>query len=274
MRRKASWWVIMWGVLAVLGLAWASSVRSVYAQCGTGSSSCNTCHETQKQAPVLGNAPWHGDQHSAFDCTTCHLGSKTAADQATAHKGLLVKLADQAVSCKTCHAADWQPKMMSYAAILASGGGKSPAPSDPLGGYLGSNPAGPSPTSPSANSTPSTSMDPVRNWILIGAILVISLGGGSYIVQNERKLRSRKSPGNIPTQAGEAGPAFDLPPHLAGLLPNLKELSPQGMEALGVLLEDPSQAEKLFLALAQMDEDTYRRICDQLRRGKPVQTGR
>src|SRR5688572_16953692 len=53
---------------------------SAKAQCGTSASSCQSCHEVQKQDPVNTEGDWH-IQHSFGDfCEFCHGGNVTATE--------------------------------------------------------------------------------------------------------------------------------------------------------------------------------------------------
>lgn len=250
------------GSLAVMGMVWFGSVQRASAQCGTGGSACKTCHETQKELPVSGNAAWHSGEHASFDCSSCHGGVKGGADKAAAHTGIVTRLADQQSACQTCHTDDWQPKLAAYtAAIAAHPGGSTTSPGS-------SSPSSQAPGSPSAAKG-----SPLGNWILIGVILTVSGGGGSYVYLNERKLRSQAAPdGSIP-QAPAPAPDVETDPSLAALQGRLSGLSADGLDALDILLDDPARAEQVFLSLAEMDEAEYRRFCAELRRTHPPEDG-
>ncbi|HEX9012185.1 MAG TPA: hypothetical protein VF813_01670 [Anaerolineaceae bacterium] len=120
------------------------------------------------------------------------------------------------------------------------------AASDPLGRFLGISPSSVNPggTAQPTNSGENPSANAVTG-LFIAALLV---GGGGYVLSNER----RKARAGIPAAA-----AANLSDR--SQLANISELSSDGREALDALLEDPDQAEELFLALIDLDLDSLKK---------------
>lgn len=121
--------------------------------------------------------------------------------------------------------------------VTAPPAGRSSAPTDPLGAFLGTGPA-------SSGQSGSPGENPLANGVvgLVAAALIA--GGGGYVLANERRKQSLAARG----LSGAAGAA----------LPGLAQLSPDGLEALDAILEDPQQAAELFLALVDLDLETLK----------------
>ncbi|MCL4559427.1 MAG: hypothetical protein M1281_02285 [Chloroflexi bacterium] len=259
--------ILSLGFAVALSLAWFGSASTASAQCGTTPSTCKTCHETQKQAPVSTLGVWHSD-HASFDyCALCHGGDKIAVDASAAHNGVTVKLNDMQAACTTCHTGDAQMRLQGYAAALGvslENGPPSAAPTrSGVGAFLGVNSSGvseptPTPVALAAPADPGPNV--LGNTILVLIIAAVLIGGGGYIYWNER--RNRRMGEQADNASVEALPV-DLkgyPKEVAELAPGLARLSPEGLKALRELLEDPAQAEELFLSLAELDIDLLKRV--------------
>jgi len=92
-------WVSGLALLLVL-----SADRAAHAQCSSNASSCLTCHEVQRQRPVLdAGAPWHRDHGFGDLCASCHAGASDEPTLAGAHLGVRSPRADPASTCGSCH---------------------------------------------------------------------------------------------------------------------------------------------------------------------------
>jgi hypothetical protein len=126
----------------------------------------------------------------------------------------------------------------------------------PLSGFLGTNPAGPAQIA-GRDSPPGSGENPAANGIvgLFAAALIV--GGGGFVLSNERRKQSL-------AQRGLSGAA--QPAERAAALPGLVGLTPQGLEALDAILEDPQQAEEIFLTLVDLDLDHLKALSPTCRK--------
>ena len=120
--------------------------------------------------PVLaGPSPWHRDHAFADFCAVCHGGDPQAADEPTAHLGLVSPLADVNTTCGPCHA-DASQLATRYAA----------QPENP----------------PRSAHAPQLAAQTPRvvwaNVALASLVLIVGGGGAAYVVRNERRLRGGK----------------------------------------------------------------------------------
>ncbi|MBP9088883.1 MAG: hypothetical protein KBG15_22355, partial [Kofleriaceae bacterium] len=67
---------------------------------------------------LQGTQIWHVDHGFGDLCSACHGGDPGAALQDQAHLGLRMPLADPAVSCAGCHAADAAQRAERYRAVI------------------------------------------------------------------------------------------------------------------------------------------------------------
>ncbi len=185
--------------VAVLVLVFALQLTApVSAQCKEPST-CKTCHEVQGQFSVRDQGDWHS-QHAAFDfCAVCHSGNRKAKDAATAHTGMYLTLSEMSGTCQNCHAADLEDCLNSYAsqlgvdAITTLNAAKAANPNAALSQYLGAqtsvNPK-PKPAASTADAPPAEANTAnTGNRILAAFLLVGTLGGGGFVLWNERRLR-------------------------------------------------------------------------------------
>ena len=201
-------------LLITVGLALALAVwlalpqPKASAQCGRGASSCKTCHEIQGKLRVNTKGEWH-TQHSFGDfCVFCHGGDTKAKDKAQAHKGMAGPLDDVNAACATCHSEDCTSRADRYAKILGvtvgiGGGTSAPRGPTPLLPFVprvagvGDSPSpfdmqAPSPFASSSTAPVNQEPDsPGVNWgnVALAAIaLALLLGGGGFVLWNERQL--------------------------------------------------------------------------------------
>ena len=187
--------------LVILAIFLIQPAQSVSAQC-KDPSSCRTCHEVQGQNSVKASGAWHS-QHAAYDfCAVCHGGDKKATDKAVAHTGMVLKLEGMTEGCRSCHAADLDTRYSSYASLLGAGtlsptvkNGNNQA----LSNFLGAKSADIAQVAPADSATDSTVESAVPktnsgNIILSALLLALVIGGGGYVVWNERRLSTRRNP--------------------------------------------------------------------------------
>src|SRR3990172_12048592 len=231
------------GVLLLAGGVALSTPSPAAAQCGSQSSSCENCHEVQAQMPVNGNGDWHVSHAFGDFCEFCHAGNVQATDAETAHQGMVEPLADPASSCGACH-----PREVADLAIVYG---------TALGIQVGSVADGPPAAAPTAAPTPTeptlaaavaatpSSADMVdynaqyaetvegkqpgqTGYVILGALVaLIVIGGGCYMVWNERRRRrSAASPAVTPTPpSGTPAPAAATGGNSPHLIPILSPLS-------------------------------------------------
>lgn len=139
-------WILSLSFLGVFIALLASSylfepIKTAEAACGASTSSCQTCHEDQGEAPVSKNGDWHV-QHAFGDfCQACHLGESTAEEKSAAHEGMILKpLSQPDQSCATCHPADLDVRVTKYSenssatsTKATSNGAQSSGQSAPIG---------------------------------------------------------------------------------------------------------------------------------------------
>jgi hypothetical protein len=255
------------------------------AQCGSQASSCKNCHEVQAQDPVNNDGTgWHQSHAFGDFCEFCHAGNVQATDKDAAHTGMVAPLADVQASCGSCHAQDLDARAKVYATALGvdygKGGGGATGSGQPSGGAA--------PTAQpetSATSTSSTSSSVVVNeanvidysarydqtksgglnvnWgdVIVGVlIVVVVVGGGSFVYWNERRLR-----GAVPARPAPKAVAVPVdisayPPEVVALIPQIAQLNPKGLFALKRMLEDPEDASELLHSLSRLDPELVRRI--------------
>ncbi|HSQ62030.1 MAG TPA: hypothetical protein VLM85_02405 [Polyangiaceae bacterium] len=162
-----------YGLVAAAWLLFAPLQAS--AQCGAGLSQCRDCHEVRGEKPVqAGPSAWHRDHAFADFCAACHGGDPQACDEAAAHVGLVAPLADVQATCGPCHGVSAQNFAQVYLAA-----------------------ARPTPREPVAPKAPARGRGVAwANLVLATLVLVLGGGGATYVVRNERRLRSVKSSGD------------------------------------------------------------------------------
>lgn len=103
------------------------------ARAQSGESSCRTCHEVQGENPVGDTGEWHRQHNVADMCSVCHAGNAQAADQGTAHVGVIKNPLDKAAStCSTCHPEDYAARVEQYAVLMSPAATATLAPTPSL----------------------------------------------------------------------------------------------------------------------------------------------
>jgi hypothetical protein len=262
----------------------------------------------QAQDPVNTEGEWHVSHAFGDFCEFCHGGNVQATDKGAAHTAMVAPLSDVQFACASCHPNDYGDLAQGYAVALgvtvdvsASAGGGAPS-----GGAVEA--AAPEEAAPALGaSAEMPAVQPVGvvdfnqrydaaqsggpvNWgnvitaFLLGLMLV---GGGAFVVWNERRLR-RTAPAQLALAAATpsvavaasapavaARPAsrpvtpsptpsapavsdrsasgdVSLRPEIAELLPALQALEPRSLKALKKILNDPAGGD-LLATVARID---------------------
>jgi hypothetical protein len=251
-------------LLITVGIFLLLPAQPVSAQCGSQTSSCKNCHETQTKDPVNNDGTaWHTSHAFGDFCYLCHAGNNTATDKTAAHTGLVDPLKDISASCKSCHAADYQAKAQLYATTLGVTIGSSavaptqaasqPAASTTPAAAAGSASA-PAAAVPAANMVDYTrrynesvlGQKPVNvgNVILIVMIAAMLVGGGYFVLRREHWIKvsfeeTKQIEGSYPAD-------------VVDLVPALEKLNPGARKNLGQILSKPATAAELFALVTKL----------------------
>jgi cytochrome c553 len=281
---RARIWIPIAIGLLILASAFVISVPSADAQCGSQASSCKNCHEVQGQDPVNDSGDWHVSHAFGDFCEFCHAGNVQAVEADTAHVGMVDPLSDVQASCAACHPSDTQKKAEVYAAALGvevgTGNSGGTSSGDTSGGGSGGDEASPGTTIDS--SPPEIVMDDLVDFnqrydetvlgvrdihwgnVILGVMIaVVAMGGGGFVIWNERRLRAAaESVSDEETKPAEAAVATieGVSPEVSALIPQLEALNPLGRKALAKLLENPDVASDLLFRLSRLDPDLIRQI--------------
>ena len=265
------------GVLLLTGALVLLSPSTAEAQCGSQASSCKNCHEVQGQLSVNAAGDWHISHAFGDFCEFCHAGNVQASEAELAHQGMVEPLADPAASCSACHPDDARDLAIVYGGALGvdvGAGASQPPASAPAEAATPTSQAGPAGDSSAAAAPDLIDYDalyaetveggePISTGNLILGILiaVLVLGGGGYVVWNERKRRLEASPR---IESGEPEPegAMSTPAATvlaaSPLLQAISALDPLGRRALEKLLRDPQAASDLLQRLSRLDPEMLR----------------
>jgi hypothetical protein len=247
------------GAALLTGFILLITASKTSAQCGSQASSCKNCHEVQGEDPVNNDGTaWHTSHAFGDFCYICHGGNNQATDENEAHTGMVSPLSDIQASCMQCHPNDLQERAQVYAnALGVTIGAGSSTPSSgataPITQTAGTT------TSPSVLTGAELAVDdpnlvdytqryneivlgkkPV-NWgnvILIGLIGVVAIGGGGFVIMNEKLVKL--SFGDTKKVQGE------YPADAVDMLPNISRVSPAGRKTLSRVLENPKKAGKVL----------------------------
>jgi len=282
------------GALLLVAAVLLYPSASVKAQCGSQASSCKNCHEVQGKDPVNADGTgWH-ESHAFGDfCYICHAGNSQSMDESAAHSGMVPPLSDIQAACQTCHPDDMGELAQVYAGTLGVTVGEGGAPEQPAGsdpGDTGESTGETSGESAVPESEPmegSTSLvtgaddvvdyqqrydevvtgtRPVNVGNVIAATLIVALvlGGGAFVIYNERKrgdLPIFRKKAETPALTVEELPVIEgVPVEVAALLPQIAKLNPKGLHALQRLLENPEAASELFHSLSRLDPELVTRV--------------
>jgi len=262
--KKITIMMVTAGILLILATGiWLASAQPVLAQCGSQASSCKNCHETQGQDPVNNDGTaWHS-QHAFGDfCYLCHGGNNQSTDKVTAHTGMVAPLTDINTSCKSCHPADTLAKAQIYATTLGVQVGADTGSSgsgQPATEATATPPAGTSANTQGAFAAPADSANLVdyvkqynqtangrtpTNWgniILIVMALALFLGGGLFIILNEKLVKVRFKVSFGDTRKVPSEKSGEYPADVVDMLPAMTRLNPNGRNALKNILDEPEK---------------------------------
>jgi hypothetical protein len=250
-------WILMLmtlGALLVIATGlWLATAQPVGAQCGSAASSCKNCHEVQGEMPVnTDGTGWHQSHAFGDFCYICHAGNNQAEDKVAAHTGMVAPLSDVQAACQQCHFTDLEARAQVYASLLGVEvgiGTGAVEPSAPVEAGTGSAP----PVTTVLDVDDPNLVDYVQryneivlgkkpvNWgnvILIGMIAMLAVGGGAFVIHNEKLVKvtfgeTKKVEGEYPAEVIE-------------MLPALARLNPKMRKSLKDLLEDPKKMQKAF----------------------------
>lgn len=261
-RKKLYITMVTIGVLLVIATSiWLASAQPVSAQCGSSASSCKNCHEVQGELPVNSDGTaWHQSHAFGDFCYICHAGNSQATDKVEAHTGLVDPLSDIQASCMQCHPDDLQDRAQVYATALGveigSGGGTSEpaATSVPVAdATIAGGTASSVPVTTVIDLDDPNLVDYVQryneivlgekpvNWgnvILIAMIAMLLVGGGGFVVMNEKLVKV--SFGDMKKVEAE------YPADVVDMLPSLAGLKPQARKSLKNILGNPAKTEKVL----------------------------
>ncbi len=260
-RKDRSVWVIAVGVFLVLVSATSlMSVTPASAQCGSQASSCKNCHEVQGGMPVNSDGTaWHQSHAFGDFCYICHAGNNQATDKAEAHTGMESPLSDVKASCMQCHPSDLDERAQVYATTLGvevgSGGGASAASASDAGSVapVSGDAAVSAPVTTELDVNDPNLVDYVQNYdeivlgkkpfnlgntLLLTLIGLVTIGGGGYVVLNEKLVNvtfgdTKKADGEYPAD-------------VVDMLPGIAGLKSKSRKSLNSILQDPQKSEKVL----------------------------
>ena len=263
--RKLSFWLITAGILflVITGIFCMLPAQRVSAQCGSQTSSCKNCHETQAQDPVNNDGTtWH-TQHAFGDfCYLCHAGNNQATDKTAAHAGMVDPLSDVVASCQSCHPKDFEAKVQIYATTLGVKiGSGTAAPTTAGQPPAASNAAATAaPAAVQAAVVPAANMvdysqrydevalgkQPVNvgNIILIVVLAVIVIGGGYFVARREGWIKVSFQETKV-IQGSYLADVVDM-------IPELARLKPAARKDLHRILSKPATAAELFALVTKL----------------------
>ncbi len=247
-------------------LALLAPFRQAEAQCGSSASSCRSCHEVQKMAPINTKGAWHSAHAFGDFCAFCHSGNTKSKDKSAAHAGMVEPLSDVKGACQSCHPNDFMDRAKKYASVLGKTiGTGTPAANSPVTG------SAEKPVNVSFGPVPPTGgtmidlnriyagLDQPRpnvvgNAILVVLILMVALLFAGLVVYYEkpiprfiaafRKLLAMPAP---QLESGGTRPA------MASLIPLLESSDPETLRALTQVLSDRENGSRVLKALSNLD---------------------
>jgi hypothetical protein len=259
-QKRTFLFILIGGLILMLGSGlWLVTATPVSAQCGSQASSCKNCHEVQGQKPVNNDGTaWHTSHAFGDFCYICHAGNQQATDKDASHQGMVNPLSDIKASCQQCHATDLETRAQVYATTLGvtlAAGAVTPNQAASTQSGTSQQPA----STPSAPASAEINFDDPNlvdytaryneivlgqtpiNWgnvILIAMIVMIAVGGGLFVIYNEKLVK---------VSFGDTKPVGgDYPADVVDMLPSLKSLKPATRQSLKRMLDNPRKTEKVF----------------------------
>ena len=241
-------------------LALIAPLRQAEAQCGSSASSCRSCHEVQKMAPVNTKGAWHTAHAFGDFCAFCHSGNTKSKEKSAAHAGMVEPLSDVKGACQSCHPNDFMDRAKKYAAVLGKpiGTGTPAAKSEkPVNVSFG-------PVPPTGGTIIDLNRiyagldqprpNVVGNAILVVLILMVVLLFAGLVFYYEkpvprfiaafRRLLATPAP---QLESGVTRPA------MASLIPLLESSDPDTLRALTQVLSDRENGSRVLKALSNLD---------------------
>ena len=270
--KKSSSLLFLGKLIVIIGVfVWASALQ---AQCGSQTSTCKDCHETQAQDPVNHDGTaWHQSHAFGDFCYICHAGNQQASDKVAAHLGMVPPLSDVKASCQSCHPNDAEQRAQVYAKALGieiGSGSTNQAlatlATTPISTQVAATeqaavavaPTAPPSSVCTVGNTQLAVDDPNLinyvqhyneivlgehpvNWgniALVGLIGVVAFGGGGFALFNEVKLHRSSAT----TQIIEG----EYPAEVIELLPALTNLKAQSRKSLKRILNHPEKSDQVL----------------------------
>lgn len=200
---------------------------------------------------------WHQSHAFGDFCYICHAGNNQATDKAEAHTGMEAPLSDVKASCMQCHPSDLGARAQVYATTLgvevgAGGGGGTVAQESDAVPVI-SSAAVSAPTTTELDVNDPNLVDYVQNYneivlgkkpfnlgntILMVMIGFVTIGGGGYVVLNEKLVNvtfgdTKKADGEYPAE-------------VVDMLPGIAGLKSKSRKTLNNILQDPQKSEKVL----------------------------
>jgi hypothetical protein len=259
-QKRTFLFILIGGLILMLGSGlWLVTATPVSAQCGSQASSCKNCHEVQGQKPVNNDGTaWHTSHAFGDFCYICHAGNQQATDKDASHQGMVDPLSDIKASCQQCHATDLETRAQVYATTLGvtlAAGAVTPNQAASTQSGTSQQPA----STPAAPASAEINFDDPNlvdytaryneivlgqtpiNWgnvILIAMIVMIAVGGGLFVIYNEKLVK---------VSFGDTKPVGgDYPADVVDMLPSLNSLKPATRQSLKRMLDNPRKTEKVF----------------------------
>lgn len=239
-------------LVTVTGI-WLATAPPGSAQCGSQASSCKNCHEVQGQMSVNGDGTaWHTSHAFGDFCYICHAGNTQAKEKTESHTGMVAPLSDIKASCLQCHPNDLQERAQVYATALGVEIGAGASASE-TGEVVQPLAVVSAPATIEIDLDDPNLVDYVQryeeivlgkkavNWgnsILVGLISLVVVGGGGFVIRNERwfdfsSLDAKRVDGEYPTE-------------VLDMVPAIASLKPQSRKVLRKILENPKLLEKVL----------------------------
>lgn len=272
-RKKIFIMMVALGVLLVVATSiWLAMAQPVSAQCGSSASSCKNCHEVQGEDPVNSDGTaWHQSHAFGDFCYICHAGNSQATDMTEAHTGLVDPLSDIQASCMQCHPNDLEARAQVYATALGVEIGSGGGTSDTTPPSSTASSTDTTTTTETVSSVPVTTVIDVNdpnlvdyvqrydeivlgkhpvNWgnvILIGMIALLLVGGGGFVILNEKLVKV--------TFGDMKKVDAEYPADVVDMLPSLTGLKPQARKSLKNILGNPGKTEKVLGLIDEVVSD-------------------
>ena len=252
-KRSAFYFLFAGLALVIAASIFYGMATPAHAQCGSQASSCKNCHEVQGQMSVNSDGTgWHQSHAFGDFCYICHAGNNQAMDKTAAHEGMVDPLSDVQAACQQCHVSDLQERAQVYATALGVEVGSAPSAPSSNGNTQPVSVNADSPSSVASGQDcnqivvddPNTmnyaqnydeivlGRKPVNwgNMILIGMIGLVVVGGGGFVIKNEKLVNVKFGDRREVEE--------DYPADVVEMFPKIAELRPGARKSLKNILEN------------------------------------